>query len=358
MISGENENTGSRRRSAFPVVAGLVVLAVAGWLVFTRYLDPAANLLTASGDQAAIVAAPAPGGVAQAQADVPTFDVVRVTRSGTGVITGHAPASALVDVFTDGRFFDKAEADDKGDWSLFFTEPLKVGGVELGLQLHNQNLRDKKPVQSSTVAIVVVPAGVSDRFIEGDSDGVVAVLNSHDHAGHTVILQRPGPATAGDVADGLGFGALDYGDDGKATLSGNAPAFANLQVYLDNHVAGAAATNKFGKWFLPLDGVVSVGKHLLRLDQVDNKGKVSARLEAPFERSAPLASLKAEEKIRVLVADGYWQIARKIPGDGFHYIVIFKVTKDQVKDPEANYPAPMPVLAPEPASAQDGAKSH
>jgi len=34
--------------------------------------------------------------------------------------------------------------------------------------------------------------------------------------GSSLIMQRPGRVTAGEDAEGLGFEAMDYGDDGKA----------------------------------------------------------------------------------------------------------------------------------------------
>lgn len=314
----------SGRGRLFLGVLLLAVLIAAGGIAYKRYFDyspgQGAGFSTSSGD------------------GFPGFDVVRITRGGAGLMTGHAPPASKVEVLADGKMIGEATADAKGEWILIIGKPLKSGGVELGLQSGDMFHFGRKPILSPFIVVVVVPGTAKDHFIDGEGEGVVVIESPRDRAGSSMIMQRPGRVTAGEAADGLGFDVMDYGDDGKAVLSGRAPAYSEVRFYLDNHFQGYAVADQNGRWEIALKDVVGQGQHVMRADQVGDKGKVQLRLEAAFERLKPLDPLKTNEKIIVQTAKDMWQISRKIVDDGFHYALIFRADKDQIKDPDLVYP--------------------
>lgn len=322
-----------RRRRVAGFVLLLGVLAIGGGFVYERYFDLPEPSAGANPAAAGSMAPLAEG------TDVPTFDVVRVTRGGAGLMTGHAPVGAKLDILADGKILGEAVADAKGEWVLIFSEPLKSGGVELSLQLARSLLQPAaKPVVSPVVVIVVVPGEAKDHFIDAEGEGVVVIASPRDLVGRSMIMQRPGRVTAGEAADGLGLDVMDYGDDGKAVLSGRAPAYGEVRVYIDNKFQGSADADENGKWELSLAAPVALGQHMLRADQVDDKGKVQLRLETGFQRDPPLDPAGTRDKIIVQTAQDIWRISRRIAGDGFQYSLIFRADKNQVKDPDLIYP--------------------
>ena len=357
MAVDEEENLTERLR-IIPITLLLGVLAVIGWFVYTHYLNaPVKNAGAAAGLADIATAAGSESGAQSgaARLDVPRFDVVRVTRGGAGLVTGHAPPAATVNVLADGRVIGEATADAKGEWILIFSDPLKSGGVELSLQLAAPDLPpEQAPVVSPLVVVVVVPDNVKDHFVDSEGEGVVVIASPRFRMGSSVIMQRPGRVTAGETTDGLGFDALDYGDDGKAVLSGRAPAFAEVRAYVDNHFEGRVTADQHGKWELSLKDALTEGAHVLRADQVNDKGKVQLRLETPFARSKPINPLKTKDKIITQATKDTWLISRKIVADGYHYTQIFRADKDQVKDPDQVYPGQVVDLPPDQGAAPAG----
>ena len=83
----------------------------------------------------------------------------------------------------------------------------------------------------------------------------------------------------------LSLDAIDYDDTGNLSMSGQAPEGSNVRIYLDNRPIGDATTDETGVWRLSPDIAVPTGLYKMRVDQVDKKGDVVARIETPFSRA-------------------------------------------------------------------------
>lgn len=278
---------------------------------------------------------------------LPAFDVVRVTRSGTGVIAGRAQPHAEIEVLADGETVGKVKADARGEWVLIFDKPLKVGPSELSLVAR---LDGGEARESAQVVVVVVPERTDDQFFDS-GEGVMAVMSPRDGSGPSTILQRPTGSV--DFGGGLMVETLDYNDDGVATFAGRASAQSEIRLYLNNDYIGAVQADDSGRWTFSPDKPIPEGDHVLRLDQVMAEGKVQLRIEVPFDRAMPLDVTRAEGRIVVQPGNNLWSIARRLYGEGYHYTMIFGLNKDQIKDPDLIYPEQqftLPKQAPESGS--------
>src|SRR3546814_9675502 len=105
-------------------------------------------------------AASADGAAAAAPAvEAPSFDVVRVEKSGEAVIAGRAEPESEVTVTTqDGTTVGRARADSAGTWAIVTEKPLGPGSHELGIEA--QDLEGDSRL-SDEVVVVVVPEGAS-----------------------------------------------------------------------------------------------------------------------------------------------------------------------------------------------------
>jgi hypothetical protein len=158
-------------------------------------------------------------------------------------------------------------------------------------------------------------------------------------------------AGKGIVDRGLALDTVDYDAAGNAVIGGRAPPAARLQVYLDNALVGVTIVDSQGHWHLTPVMQVSEGAHTLRVDMVAPDGRVMARVETPFARSAPVIAGPGQVKVVVQPGASLWRIARQSYGAGIRYTVIFEANRNQIRDPDLIYPGQVFVV---PQSAAGG----
>ena len=80
------------------------------------------------------------------------------------------------------------------------------------------------------------------------------------------------------------------------------------------------------------------------MDQVDDKGKVIARVQTPISRSELLARLPEDQFFIVQPGNSLWRIARRAYGSGVRYTMIFEANQAQIRNPDLIYPGQIFVL--------------
>jgi nucleoid-associated protein YgaU len=80
------------------------------------------------------------------------------------------------------------------------------------------------------------------------------------------------------------------------------------------------------------------GLHTLRIDEVDQNGKVLARVESPFSRAEPLSIGEGDQVVVVQPGNNLWLIATRTYGSGPRYTVIYQANRSQIKNPDLIYP--------------------
>ena len=92
---------------------------------------------------------------------------------------------------------------------------------------------------------------------------------------------------------------------------------------------------------------VAAGVYTLRLDQLDQSGKVSSRIESPFKREdrnvladqmKDIASPARINVITVQPGNTLWAISRERYGRGILYVQVFDANKDKIRNPDLIYP--------------------
>ncbi len=288
----------------------------------------------------------------------PTFDIVRVERTGEAVIAGRATPGAEVTVLDGEKVLGKVRANESGEWVFLPDEPLAPGSHELGLGVATAGGEAQSPaadaepsgapatgaLESEQVVVVVVPEAAGSDQAAAQPERAIAVLTPRGGEGVSKILRQPGD---GGLADqDLVLNAVDYDGTGSVIISGQATPGALIIVYLDNRVIGRVVADGQGAWQLKPEAPVEPGLHSLRVDRVDAQGKVIARVETPFSRSTVLAGLEDEGFAVVQPGNSLWRIARRTYGDGMRYTVIYQANKSQIRDPDLIYPGQIFVVPP------------
>lgn len=335
--------------------------------------------------------APATGGATAAETP-PSFDIVRVEPSGEAVIAGRATPGSVITVLDGDRVLGKVTADWRGQWVLVLDAPLRPGSHELSLQatstsgetLLSKNVvvvsvpeppvvvaeaeqapavpepaaparqaeavtaREPAPsaapqpdVMAQVAAVEPLETAAGDVLpqpMAAELERPLAVLLPRDGIGPSRILQRPER-----TAEGLGEGTLilesiDYDMNRLTTVGGRAEPGARLIIYVDGKPVGHAVAGADGRWALLLDLQVSAGLHRLRIDQVNDQGRVTARVETPFLRAVIAAELPDETSVIVQPGNSLWRIARRVYGEGLRYTVIYQANNQQIRNPDLIYP--------------------
>jgi nucleoid-associated protein YgaU len=291
----------------------------------------------------------------------PSFDVVRVNPSGDAVIAGRAEPDAEVTILDQGKIIGSVKADNRGEWVFLPESALDPGEHSFTLESKPEDAAEGGAAtqESETSVVVLVPDVAKDiagRTSEQPA-GALAIEVPKSGTGPTRVLNvpnQPAEAAAG-APKGPEISAIDYDPDGRAVLSGRAPEGARLFVYLDNESIGEAVADENGLWTFTPSTPIAPGLHVVRVDQVDETGKVLARAQTPFEQAAvPLAAqagsgaqpaasatgsvVTLNGRIVVQPGNSLWRIARESYGQGIRYTVIYEANKDQISNPDLIYP--------------------
>ena len=236
---------------------------------------------------------------------------------------GRALAGAKVEVLANGKVVSVATADSNGEWVAVLDKPLAPGEYQITLRATNPDGSVKPSTQSVAVS---VPAGAAPALV---------VLSEAGKASR--VLQGPGvPADAGNLV----LESVDYDEKGNLIISGKSDAGATVRIYVGGNPVGDTKTDANGRWELRPTVAIAPGKYTMRIDQLDEAGKVVARIELPFERGEPGAVVSALKKGQVVIQPGnnLWGIAQQLYGSGFRYTVIYEANKAQIRDPDLIYP--------------------
>lgn len=288
----------------------------------------------------------------------PSFDVVRIGPDGAAVIAGRAAPDAEVELRSGERVLDRVRANRRGEWVALPPEPLPGGDQALTIAAR---VGDGATVQADEVLVVAVPEWPAPQpaarvtaapsqppplvgpgqptaaAAEPSPSEPLAVALPREGGGQGRILQAPGRISA----DGnLALTMLDYDHTGRIRLRGEASPGAPLRVYVDNQPAGAVTVEPGGRWSAVLEPTLAPGDYTLRIDQLDPSGKPTARLETPFTRvgQPPVEGDVQVDFVVVQPGNSLWRIARRLFGDGMHYVHIYDANDGQIRDPDLIYP--------------------
>ncbi|MGO4915359.1 LysM peptidoglycan-binding domain-containing protein [Pseudogemmobacter sp. W21_MBD1_M6] len=360
---------------------------------------------------AAPAAAPAPKVVAGADKTPPAFDVVRIDAAGNALVAGRAMAGSAVAVLMDGAEVARATADGQGKFVALFTAAPDDAPRVVTLRMETdtdavastESIIVAPVVVAPVVAEVTVPEAVVDQTrsaaladateppteppTEPATETVaetvaeppptpaaegVAAADAAPTAGlppqttpATVETQAPvviladdtglrvlqAPGAQPDRAD-IALDTITYDAGGEVTLAGRGKKSALVQVYLDNKPIRKTRITESGDWSAELSDVAS-GIYALRVDQTDEAGKVTSRIETPFKREsaevlAEAASVSPsdtdklpETRISVVTVqpgNTLWALARDAYGEGPLFVRVFEANRDRIRDPDLIYP--------------------
>ncbi|MDF2233088.1 LysM peptidoglycan-binding domain-containing protein [Albimonas sp. CAU 1670] len=183
------------------------------------------------------------------------------------------------------------------------------------------------------------PAGQGDAAGEATQQAAALepappVLLKTSSTGEVSVLdpERLGPAR------GVTLDALTYTERGDVHLAGRGAAGRTARIYADDRHQADAAVGEDGAWRITLAGLRRPGHYTLRVDEVDERGRVASRIESPFLREPPEALAAQPGQVVVQPGHSLWAIAQARYGSGTRYALIYGANRDRIRDPDLIYP--------------------
>lgn len=324
-------------------------------------------------------AAAAGDGVPEKTGEAPSFDIVRVNRAGEAVIAGRAQPDSEVELTDGSEVIGRARSDRRGEWVLIPERPLEPGAREIGIVARSERGDERK---SDSVVVVNVPdrEGPPSEGT-GEPETPLAVLVPREGLGPSTVLQQPeadpaaSPPAAADASPsdasgqreggttriasvgpahdaasgalversspskkGLSLETIDYDETGRVALSGTASPGARVGVFLDDDRIGETRADADGRWEMTPAEDVEPGRYTLRADQLDDGGKVAARIRLPFARADAAGDNGSDALVVVQPGNSLWRIARRTYGEGARYTLIYRANQQHIEDPDLIYP--------------------
>jgi nucleoid-associated protein YgaU len=261
----------------------------------------------------------------------PSFDVVKISPSGTAVIAGRAEPGAKVVVRDGDKAIGEVTADRRGEWVLIPDQPIGPGNRVLSAEASN-GAGGAVLKSEETVALSINPTAPAERA----GETALAVILPGDSGRPARVLQRPEGALPGQPTT-LSIDAAEYDKDGRVVLSGRAAPGTTVQIYLGNEPLATVTADAAGAWSAVSPRAVPPQGGELRLDQLAADGRVLQRVALPLTRAAPIEPAPGQSYV-VQRGNSLWQIARRVYGAGTRYVIIYSANPDQIRDPNRIYP--------------------
>ncbi|MBW9112805.1 LysM peptidoglycan-binding domain-containing protein [Rhizobium cauense] len=251
---------------------------------------------------------PAPAAApAESASNLPTFDVLRVEPDGSTVIAGSAEPNSKLEILDGDKVVTTTDVGPTGDFVAVLDTPLAPGDHQLVLRATG---KDGKASTSEEVATVSVPKdgkpaellamvskpGKASRIITAPKPDTQVAANgaaaSLDQSGAQTD-QAKASSDAASAANGVPSGAATNADvmvnaveieGDKIFVAGTAKPSASVVAYADEKLIGKSKAGPDGHFVI--DGVMplAVGDHKIRVDVLDDAGKVAVRASVNFNR--------------------------------------------------------------------------
>ncbi|GAB4522278.1 MAG: LysM peptidoglycan-binding domain-containing protein [Amphiplicatus sp.] len=296
----------------------LIVLGFVAWKAAERYLIKPSQPAPSETAAPAAEEAPEP-----ARPALPSFDIVRVDRTGYAVIAGRAKPGAEVTVYANDEPLATTTAEPDGAWVVTTETPLEAGPVELSLSMTGA---DGQTIRAEETIVIYVPERPGDRPL---------VLRTTP-GGATEVLQEPR-----DPEGGLGpltLDTIDYDDSGAVIFAGRAEPGRVVQLFINRQFLDQTTSDENGRWVLTPNRQIAPGIYTLHVVQLDADGRPAYAIEVPFERARPDQIVFRDGRVVVQPGNSLWRIARRAYGRGAQYTIIYEANADQIRDPDLIYP--------------------
>lgn len=265
------------------------------------------------------------------EANLGSFDVVRIDRDGVSVLAGRAQPNQKIRIYNEDNLIGEGVSDRLGQWVITIDE--EIPNEILNLKISTTNENSEIEVFSDQI-VTIMPIENLNSPIEPDVTDEIILLTQENEASR-ILSDDPSFLQDESVVN---IRTIDY-DEEKLILSGNAEANTEVNAYIDNKFFGKTLSDNLGKWSLNIDENIIPGDYEIRADMVDDQDFVIARTSTKFTRLFDGIDNRLQlNTITIEPGDNLWNISRKKYGSGMQYTVIYLANSNQIVNPDLIFP--------------------
>ena len=289
-----------------PILCALIVILLALFIMFFKINAPVK-----------VITPPVPEPVVKhvaKQVNTPSFDLVRIEKSGNIIIAGRNPRESNISVLINKQIVATKHTNKSGEFVYAPSDALKPGNYVISLIDTDKNIKSEDSVF----------VYVSER---GYKNSVSLLMTKNG----SKVMQAP------ELADGdLVVSKIDYLDTGRMIVTGRALPRLRVSLSLDDKYLGFSRVSDYKNFGLGADiGKLESGKkYKLNIRLHDGEGTTIANVEHEF--IMPEMTGDDNTFYTVRRGDCLWIIARNFLRRGVLFTMIAE--RNNITNPDLIYP--------------------
>ena len=247
--------------------------------------------------------------------DSPSFDIVRIERDGNIVVAGRWAANKNVSIMLNRNIVATEQTNARGEFVFAPKKPLKPGNYTLSL------------------------IGVGTQ--EKSSDKVFLYISERGYENSISLLMTPKGSTVLQApsmvyGDDLTVSKIDYLDNGRVVVTGDAMPRMRVSLWLNDRYMGAAHVSDYRHYGLGanIGQLVPGRRYSIGVRMHDGDGRTIANIKHEFVM--PEMTGDEDTFYTVRRGDCLWIIARNFMRRGILFTMI--ADRNNIKNPDLIFP--------------------
>ena len=291
----------------FPIVCVFLVVIITIWVLFIK----------SATYQRVVIVPVIPDAVTNVvnESETPSFDIVRIAPDGNLVVAGRWIANKNISIVINGKIVATEQTDANGEFVYAPKKPLSAGNYTLSLIGVDSNTKCENQVflyvsehgYKNSVSLLMTPKG-------------------------STVLQAPSMV----YGDDLTVSKIDYLDNGRIVVSGDAMPRLRVSLWLNDTYLGFARVSNYRHFGLGADvGKLEPGKqYSLDVRMHDGDGRTIANIKHTF--TMPKTTGDDDTFYTVRRGDCLWIIARNFMRRGVLFSMI--ADRNHIENPNLIFP--------------------
>jgi len=291
----------------FPILCAMIVILLAIWVIFVRTSAPQHVVIVPVVSDSVVRV--------MSEKESPAFDIVRIQPDGNIVVAGRWAPNKTVSVAINGKIVASEQTNSDGEFVYAPKKSLPAGNYTLSLIGVGSNIKS-----SDKVFLYISEHGYENS--------VSLLMTSKG----STLLQAPTTIRDGD----LNISKIDYLDNGRIVITGDAMPRLRVSLWLNNTYMGYAHVSDYRHFGLGADvGKLESGKEYdLSVRLHDGDGNTVSAINHHF--TMPEMTGTDDTFYTVRRGDCLWIIARNFMRRGILFSII--ADKNHIENPDLIFP--------------------
>lgn len=292
----------------FPILCAIIVILIAIWVMFIRTSRPQHVVIVPVVPDSSVVRV-------MNENETPAFDIVRIQPNGNIVVAGRWAPNKTISILVNGKIVASEQTNNDGEFVYAPKKALPAGNYTISLIGADSSIKSAEKVFLY----------VSEHGYENSVSLLMTKKGS-------TLLQAPSTIRDGDLA----VSKIDYLDNGRIVVTGDAMPRLRVSLWLNNTYMGYAHVSDYRHFGLGADvGKLEPGKdYELSVRLHDGDGTTVATINHQFVM--PEMTGDDDTFYTVRRGDCLWIIARNFMRRGVLFSII--ADRNHIENPNLIYP--------------------